>query len=138
MRLQHLKQIANGLSGDDPPWVAAKAAIFAEVERLHWRLWNGKAADARISIDRVQAVLYHFKGEPGTQNSIAPLRKLWAALHALAGQLRRAAPWRIESWNRDHRRNGQFPDESPDEQMSADAMVATRRRLTPSGSLRDL
>jgi hypothetical protein len=43
MRLQHLKQIANGLSDDDPQRGAAKAVIVAEVERLHWRIWNGKA-----------------------------------------------------------------------------------------------
>ncbi len=35
MRLQHLKQIADGLSADDPARVAAKAVIVAEVERLH-------------------------------------------------------------------------------------------------------
>src|ERR1700676_1023694 len=41
MRLQHLKQIANALTPDDPSRVAAKAAIVEEVERLHWRIWNG-------------------------------------------------------------------------------------------------
>src|SRR5271157_5577174 len=49
MRLQHLEQTAGGLSADDPARVAAKAVIVAEVERLHWRLWNGKAKDAQIS-----------------------------------------------------------------------------------------
>jgi hypothetical protein len=46
MRLQHLKQIANALAADAPAWVTAKAAIVAEVERLHWRNWNGKAQNA--------------------------------------------------------------------------------------------
>ena len=49
MRLQHLKQTAGGLSADDPARVVAKAVIVEEVERLHWRLWNGKAKDAQIS-----------------------------------------------------------------------------------------
>jgi hypothetical protein len=51
MRLQHLKQVANGLSCDDPSRAAAKAVIVAEVERLHWRLWNGsqKRADQHRS-----------------------------------------------------------------------------------------
>jgi len=44
MRLQHLKQIADGLSADDPARVAAKAVIVEEVERLHWRILNGKAS----------------------------------------------------------------------------------------------
>jgi hypothetical protein len=62
MRLQHLEQITGGLSADDPERVAAKAVIVGEVERLHWRLWNGKAKDAQISIDRIRAVMHHFSG----------------------------------------------------------------------------
>jgi hypothetical protein len=42
MRLQHTKLAAANLSTDDPARVAAKAVIVAEVERLHWRIWNGK------------------------------------------------------------------------------------------------
>ena len=87
MRLQHLKQTAGGLSADDPARVAAKAVIVEEVERLHWRLWNGKAKDAQISIDRIRAVMHHFQGEQGERKSIAPSRKLWTALHALDGYL---------------------------------------------------
>jgi hypothetical protein len=78
MRLQHLEQIAGGLSADDPARMAAKTMIVAEVERLHWRLWNGKAKDAQISIDRICAVMHHFQGEHGQRKSIAPSRKLWA------------------------------------------------------------
>jgi hypothetical protein len=66
---------------------AAKAVIIEEVERLRWRLWNGKAKDARISIGRVRAVMHHFRGEPGGRRSIAPSRKLWTALRALDGHL---------------------------------------------------
>jgi hypothetical protein len=95
MRLQHLKQVASGLSCDDPSRVAAKAVIVAEVERLHWRLWNGKAANARISIDRIHAVRHHFKGESGTGKSIAASRKLWTALHALDGYLTGQSDWLI-------------------------------------------
>ena len=47
MRLQHLKQIGDGLAADDSARAAAKAVIVTEVERLHWRIWNGKAKDAR-------------------------------------------------------------------------------------------
>jgi hypothetical protein len=55
MRLQHLKQIAGALSVDQPARMAAKAVIVAEVERLHWRIWNGKAKNAQKSIDRIRA-----------------------------------------------------------------------------------
>jgi hypothetical protein len=75
--------------------VAAKAVIVAEVERLHWRMWNGKATNARISIDRIHAIMHHFKGEPGTRKSIAPSPKLWTALHALDGYLIGQSGWLI-------------------------------------------
>jgi len=40
MRMQHVKQTANGLSADAPGRMQAKTAIVAEVERLHWRIWS--------------------------------------------------------------------------------------------------
>jgi hypothetical protein len=95
MRLQHLKQVASGLSCDDSARVAAKAAIVVEVERLHWRLWNGKATNARISIDRIRTVMHHFKGEAGTRKSIAPSRKLWNGLHMLDGYLTGQSDWLV-------------------------------------------
>jgi hypothetical protein len=95
MRLQHLKQVASGLSCADPSQVAAKAVIVAEVDRLHWRLWNGKATNARISIDRIYAVMHHFKGETDMRKSIAPSRKLWTALHALDGYLTGQSDWLV-------------------------------------------
>jgi len=96
MRLQHLKQIAGALSADDPARVAAKAVIVEEVERLHWRIWNGKAKDAQISIDRIRAVMHHFQGEPDQRRSTAPSRKLWTALHALDGYLTGQSAWLVD------------------------------------------
>jgi hypothetical protein len=87
MRLQHLKQIASALSANEREQAAAKSTIVGEVERLRWRLWNGKAKDAGISIDRIRAVMHHFKGEKAGPRSSVPSRKLWAALHALDGYL---------------------------------------------------
>jgi hypothetical protein len=95
MRLQHLKQIATGLSADDTARAEAKAAIVEEVERLHWRIWNGKARDAQVSIDRIRAVMHHFQGEPNKRKSIAPSRKLWTALHALDGYLTGQSAWLV-------------------------------------------
>jgi len=46
MRLQHAKLAASGLSTDEPGRVEAKTAIVVEVDRLHWRIWNGKAKNA--------------------------------------------------------------------------------------------
>ncbi len=95
MRLQHLKQIANSLSTDDPARVAAKAVIVEEVERLHWRIWNGKAKDAQTSIDRIRAVMQHFQGEPEGRKSNAPSWKLWIALHALDSYLTGQSAWLV-------------------------------------------
>ena len=95
MRLQHLKQTAGGLSADDAARVAAKAVIVEEVERLHWRLWNGKAKDAQIGIDRIRAAMHHFQGEQGERKSIAPSRKLWTTLHRWMA----ISPARVTGWS---------------------------------------
>ena len=96
MRLQHLTQIAGGLSSDGPERAAAKAVIVEEVERLRWRLWNGKAKDAKVSIDRIRAVMHHFRDEPGGRRSIAPSRKLWTALQVLNDYLTSQSGWLID------------------------------------------
>src|SRR5690242_10020390 len=57
MRLQQLTRIAGNLPSDNPERAPAKAVIVEEVEPLRWRLWNGKAKDAGISIDRIRAVI---------------------------------------------------------------------------------
>ena len=95
MRLQHLKQIGSGLSADDPAQVAAKAVITEEAERLHWRIWNGKAKTAQISIERIRAVMHHFQDEQGQRKSVAPSRKLWTALHALDSYLTGQSDWLV-------------------------------------------
>ena len=56
-----VKQIAGALSANNLARVAAKVVIVAEVERLHWRIWNGKAPNARKSIDRIRAVMSLFQ-----------------------------------------------------------------------------
>jgi hypothetical protein len=83
------------LSADHPARVAAKAVIVAEVERLHWRIWNGKAKNARKSIDRIRAVMSQFQGEAGGRTSVAPSRKLWTALHALDDYLSGQSAWLV-------------------------------------------
>jgi hypothetical protein len=88
MRLRHLTQVAEGLSSDGPERAAAKAMIVEEAERLRWRLWNGKAKDAKLSLDRIRAVMPHFRGERGGgRGPAAPSRRLWTALRALDGYL---------------------------------------------------
>src|SRR3954454_7136709 len=80
MRLQHAKQAAGSLPADGPDRAQAKTAIAAEVERLRWRTWNGKAKDARITLERIHALLPSFEGKPA--------RKLRRALDAVDRYLR--------------------------------------------------
>jgi hypothetical protein len=75
--------------------VIAKAAIVAEVERLHWRIWNGKANDAQRSIKRIRKVMHVFKGEKSQGAKGVASRKLWHALHAVDKYLRSQAAWLV-------------------------------------------
>ena len=57
MRLQHAEKTASTLPADTPEREHARAAIIAEVDRLHGRIWNGKAKDAQITLERIRAVM---------------------------------------------------------------------------------
>jgi hypothetical protein len=92
MRLQHTKVAAANLSTDSPERVTAKTMIVGEVERLHWRIWNGKTKNAQRSIKRICKVMHVFKGE---HSQGAPSRKLWHALHAIDKNLRGQATWLV-------------------------------------------
>src|SRR3954464_1323814 len=55
MRLQHAEKTASNLPADTPERENARAAIVAEV--LHWRIWNGKAKDAKLTLERIRTVI---------------------------------------------------------------------------------
>src|ERR1700744_534572 len=95
MRMQHVAQAASGLSMDSPDRVKAKAVIVAEVERLRWRIWNGKAKNAQRSIDRIRKVMPVFKGERGHRPKGMSPCKLWSALHAADRYLRGQSAWLV-------------------------------------------
>ena len=95
MRLEHAKQAASGLSTDEPGRMQAKTLIVAEVERLHWRTWNGKAKNARISLDRIRKVMRVFRGERGHRGTGAPSRRLWTALHEVDDYLTGQSAWLV-------------------------------------------
>jgi hypothetical protein len=128
MRLQHTRLAAASLSTDDPGRVTAKATIVAEVERLHWRIWNGNATNVRRSINRIRKVMHVFRGETSHRTKGMPSRKLWHARHEvdkyLGGQCARLVNYArmISCWSacRDvgHRRHRELPRQSADEQIS--------------------
>jgi hypothetical protein len=59
------------LPTDNPGRMQAKSVIVDEVERLRWRIWNGKAKNARRGIDRVRKGMHVYKDEHGKAEVIA-------------------------------------------------------------------
>ncbi len=94
MRLQHAKQAAEGLPAGEPGQLQAKAAIVAEVERLRWRTWNGKAKDARITLKRIRTLLPTSRGRRRGATG-RPARKLRRALRAVDRYLRGQSAWLV-------------------------------------------
>jgi hypothetical protein len=80
MRLQHAKQVAEALPAGDADQQQAKAEVVTEVERLRWRVWHGKAKDARLTLKRLRALLSTLERKP--------VRKLKRALQAVDSYLR--------------------------------------------------
>jgi hypothetical protein len=95
MRLQHAAQAASGLSADNPSRLRAKAVIVEEVERLRWRIWNGRATNAKRSIDRIRKVMHVYREERGPHIRSAPSRRLWHALFDVHDYLRGQSSWLV-------------------------------------------
>lgn len=95
MRFQHAAQAASSLSAENPNRAQAKAVIVEEVERLRWRIWNGKARNAKRSIDRIRKVMHVYKEERSDHTKRAPSRKLWQALHDVDDYLRGQSSWLV-------------------------------------------
>jgi hypothetical protein len=95
VRIQHATQAASGLPVDHPGQIQAKIVIVDEVERLRWRIWNGKPKNAKRSIDRVRKVMHVHKDERGQHTRNAPSRQLWHALLDVDGYLRSQSSWLV-------------------------------------------
>jgi hypothetical protein len=95
MRMQHAARAASGLSTDSPDRVNAKAVIVAEVERLRWRIWNGKAKNAQRSIYRIRKVMHAFNGERSHRTKGVWSRKLWSALLAVDRYFSGQSAWLV-------------------------------------------
>jgi hypothetical protein len=90
--MQHATQTASGLPADDPDRMQAKSVIVEEVERLRWRIWNGKAKNAKRSIDRVMHVYQEVRRHNVRS---APSHRLWHALLDVDGYLRSQSSWLV-------------------------------------------
>jgi len=95
LRMRHSTQAASGLLTANPGRVKAKAAIVAEVERLRWRIWNGKAKNAQRGIDRPHIVIHAFNGEGDHRTKGVSSCKLWSALHEVDRYLKGQSAWLV-------------------------------------------
>jgi hypothetical protein len=94
MRLQHAEKTAGTLPIDTAEREHAKAVIVAEVDRLRWRIWNGKAKDAQITLERIRDVMPVFQG--GSDRKRDPSsRRLWTALREIDRYLTSQSAWLI-------------------------------------------
>src|SRR5690349_71661 len=95
MRLEHAGKTAGSLPSETPEQERAKAVIIKEVDRLHWRVWNGKASDARITLERIRELMPAFQSERG-RGARGPLsRRLWTALREIDRYLSSQSAWLI-------------------------------------------
>jgi hypothetical protein len=149
MRLQHAKQAASGLSTDTPDRIQAKhvpakagGVIVPEVEHLHWRIWNGKARNARRTLDRVRKVMHVFQGERSCRTTAVPSsRKLWRALREVDTYLRGQSSRLVNYAKRyraglrvgglDDYEHSQLSGQSADEQGATDAVARRGADLLP-------
>ena len=102
MRLEHAEKTAGSLPSDTPEQERAKAEIVAEVDRLHWRIWNGKASDARITLERIRELMPAFRGTRGRGSQSPAARRLWTALREIDRYLSSQSAWLINYAERHH------------------------------------
>ena len=91
MRLQHAEKTASTLPADTPERENARAVIVAEV--LHWRIWNGKAKDAQITLERIRDVMPVFQREQGDRKRDPSSRRL--ALREIDRYLTSQSAWLV-------------------------------------------
>jgi hypothetical protein len=95
MRLHHAEKTAGTLPTDTPEREHARAVIVAEVDRLRWRIWNGKAKDAQITLERIRQVMPVFQGEQGGRKRDPSSRRLWTALREIDRYLTSQSAWLV-------------------------------------------
>src|SRR5690349_8318527 len=95
MRLQHAEKTAGSLPSKTPEQERAKAAIVQEVDRLHWRIWNGKASDAQITLERIRELMPAFQCERGRGARWTSSRRLWPALREIDRYLSSQSAWLV-------------------------------------------
>jgi hypothetical protein len=100
MRLQHAGKTASTLPADTLERETARAVIVAEVDRLRGRIWNGKATDAKVTLERIRTVMSAFQGEQGDRKRDPSSRRLWTALREIDRYLTSQSAWLVNDAER--------------------------------------
>ena len=93
MRLRHAETTADSLPVNTPEREHARAVIVAEV--LRWRIWNGKATDAKVTLERIRAVMPVFQGEQSGRKRDPSSRRLRTALREIDRSLTSQSAWLV-------------------------------------------
>ena len=86
--MQHLKQLARGLSTRAATHAAATAKIRDEIEQLHWRLWHGRTNAVEVSIRRLSKAIGAFRRYRPKRRACEASRKVWIMLYDLKRNVR--------------------------------------------------
>jgi len=73
--------------------------IVEQLERRHWRIWNGKASNPQSAIDRLREVMPAFEEESDHCKVRAPSGKRWQARHESDKSLTGQSAWRVHDAN---------------------------------------
>src|SRR5689334_18577735 len=95
MRLEHAGKTAGSLPSETSEQERAKTVIVTEVDRLRWRVWHGKASDARITLERIRELMPAFQGERGRGARSPSARRLWTALREIDRYLSSQSAWLV-------------------------------------------
>src|SRR4051794_31703702 len=100
MRLEHAGKTAGSLPSETPEQERAKAVIVKEVDRLRWRVWNGKTSDAQLTLERICEVMPAFQDERGRGARSPSSRRLWTALREIDRYLSSQSAWLVNDAER--------------------------------------
>src|SRR4051794_27215453 len=87
--------LQDGLRSANTSDAASVHQHLTEVDRLRWRVWNGKTTDAQLTLERIREVMPAFQGERGRGSKSPSARRLWTALHEIDRYLSSQSAWLI-------------------------------------------
>jgi hypothetical protein len=130
-RLQHVRQAAKGLKSTVPDLPHVTVQIIAEVERLRWRLWNGKPGAVAEAIEKIRPLV---RTKRQTSKARRPVRP-WAALMSTLFALRKYTTGQ-EAWMIDYARRHRRGERVGTSQTESAANTLVNKRMNKSQQMR--